>query len=117
MPTPPDATAVTDYLAELDLSDRWTPDQIAGALAAETTAQAARCRILPVDVEGEAVQPYLSDLAEALKRRVAHNLALRALPLGVKASIADAAVATDKVGGLDAEVRRFEAPYRKLVMG
>lgn len=117
MPTPPDATAVSDYLTELGLSDRWTPTQVAEALAAETAAQARRCRILPLDVEGEPVEPYIADLAEALKRRVAHNLALRALPLGVKAGVGDAGVAVFKVGGLDAEVRRLEAPYRKLVMG
>ena len=48
---------------------------------------------------------------------MAHNLALRALPLGVQASISDMAVATTRVGGLDAEVARLEAPYRKVVFG
>lgn len=61
--------------------------------------------------------PWESDLAEALNRRVAHNLALRGLPLGVQASITDTAVATNRVGGTDAEVKRLEAPYRRLVVG
>lgn len=61
--------------------------------------------------------PDLSDLAEALNRRVAHNLALRNLPLGVQASISEGGVATNKVAGLDAEVAVKEAPYRRVVVG
>lgn len=111
MPTPPDVTAVTEYLGDTS----WTPDAIAAAYAAERAAQAAACR-LPVDVDG-VPQPYPDDLAEALCRRVAHNLALRALPLGVAANFADSAVATNRVGGLDAEVARLEGPYRRVLFG
>jgi hypothetical protein len=105
--TPPNVAAVTEYLGD---SVSWGATEIASADAAELSAQAATCR-LPDD------GAYPDDLAEALCRRVAHNLALRALPLGVQATITDAAVATRAVGGLDAEVRRLEGPYRKVVFG
>lgn len=86
----------------------WSDDEIAAALASETAAQARVCRIPVANVP---------DLAEALCRRVAHNLAVRALPLGVQASITDAGSTGFRVGGTDAEVRRLEAPYRRLVIG
>jgi len=35
----------------------------------------------------------------------------------VQASMSEAAVATTRVGGTDAEVRRLEAPFRKLSCG
>jgi hypothetical protein len=60
---------------------------------------------------------YPEDLTEALYRRVAHNLSMRALPLGIQANISEMAVSTTRVGGLDAEVARLEAPYRKRVVG
>lgn len=63
------------------------------------------------------LDPDRTDLNEALFRRVAHNLALRTLPLGVQASLAEGAVATTRVGGTDAEVRRLEAPFRRRTVG
>jgi len=114
MPTPP---SIADVNAYLGTEHSWTPAQVSAALAAETAAQARACR-LPADPPAPAAPtPYPADLAEALCRRVAHNLALRALPLGVSANISEMSVATTKVGGTDAEVRRLEAPYRKLVIG
>ncbi|HWI43264.1 MAG TPA: hypothetical protein VNS81_06560 [Nocardioides sp.] len=83
------------------------------ALAAEARDQANRCR-LPKDDAGDA---FLDDaLREALLRRVAHNLAVRKLPLGVQATLTDIGMATSYVGGTDAEVKRLEAPYRKRVV-
>lgn len=105
----PSIEEVTAYLAETGGS--WPEDQIAGAYAAEKAAQASVCKVPASDTE------WPADLAEALCRRVAHNLALRALPLGVAPSIADGAVAIARPGGTDAEVRRLEAPYRKRVVG
>lgn len=114
MPTAPDLTDVKTYLGT---DHSWTDEEISAALAAETTAQARVCRF-PLDPALPAPpNAYPADLAEALCRRVAHNLAVRALPLGVQASITDAAVATTRVGGTDAEVRRLEAPHRKRVLG
>lgn len=105
------APVLADVKVYLGTGHSWTDAQLTSALAAEKAAQSRVCRV-PADVD---VWP--SDLAEALFRRVAHNLALRALPLGVQASITDAAVATNRVGGTDAEVARLEAPWRRLVVG
>lgn len=114
MPTPPDLNAVKAYLGT---SNVWTDAQITDALAAETAAQ-LRAVKLPADPADPAPpNAYPADVAEALCRRVAHNLALRGLPLGVQASITDMAVATTRVGGNDAEVRRLEAPWRRRVVG
>lgn len=101
-PTVEDVTAYLD-----DQGDSWTPEKIGEAYAAEKAAQASVCTVPADDAE------WSADLAEALKRRVAHNLALRVLPLGVAPSITDGAVAIARPGGLDAEVRRLERPYRK----
>lgn len=57
--------------------------------------------------------PWPDDLREALIRRVARNLAMGALPLGVQATEVGGMV----LGGKDPEVRRLEAPWRKVVMG
>lgn len=113
MPTPPTLPDVLGYLGT-DIS--WTEDQVQSALDAETAAQAAVVRF-PADPPAPAEPlPYPADLAEALCRRVAHNLAVRALPLGVQATVTDAAALNTYVGGTDAEVKRLEAPYRKRVV-
>lgn len=98
MTTVPDAAAVVEYLG----SGYYTA-QVQPALEAETALQAAACR----------VTPYNDALAEALKRRVARNLAMRNLPLGVQM---DEAGGT-RIGSTDPEVRRLESPYRRVVMG
>ena len=79
---------------------------IQGALNAETSAQAGKCRI---------PDPVPADLDEALKRRVVRNLALRKLPLAMLQGDADGGAVV--LPGNDPEVRRLEAPHRKLVMG
>jgi hypothetical protein len=112
VPIAPDIDAVKAYLGE---SAAFEDDQITAALDAETVAQVKVCR-LPDDADPDEPEPYPADLAEALCRRVAHNLALRNLPLGIQANIADGAVSTNRVGGIDAEVARLERPYRKLVV-
>lgn len=114
MPTPPSLTEVTDYLGADNSS---APGDIADAYATELAAQKWACRFPPDPELPAEPLPYPDDLAGALKRRVAHNLALRALPLGVQATISEMAVATTSVGGTDAEVRRLERPHRKLVLG
>lgn len=105
--TPPTVAEIQTYLGS-EIS--WGTPEITSAYTAELAAQADVCR-LPVD------GAYPAPLVEALGRRVAHNLALRGLPLGVSANITDSAVATTRVGGLDAEVARLEAPYRKVLFG
>lgn len=89
----------------------WDTDAVQGAYLAEKAAQASVCKVPADDAE------WPDSLAEALGRRVAHNLALRALPLGVQASLSEGGVAQTRVGGTDAEVRRLEGPYRKRVVG
>lgn len=113
MPTAPTLANVKAYLGT---QHSWTDAQITSALASETAAQLAVCA-LPADADPEAPGPYPDDLAEALCRRVAHNLAVREVPLGVQAAITDTASAVLRVGGTDAEVRRLEGPYRRLVLG
>jgi hypothetical protein len=111
----PSVTDCETYLGDVS----WTTAEITSAYNAEDKAQRARCTIPTVTDPVTLVvsEDYPEDLIEALYRRVAHNLALRGLPLGVQASITDGAVATTQVGGTDAEVRRLEGPYRKRVTG
>jgi hypothetical protein len=104
VPTP----TLAEVKTYLGATASYTDAEITKALAAETAAQAAVCKIPVI---------YPADLGEALMRRVAHNLALRSLPLGIQASITEVAVATTRVGGTDAEVARLERPYKKLVVG
>lgn len=111
----PDTAAVGAYLASIGGPSR-SSEEIAQALATEKAAQARVCRV-PQPTDDEPTPDWPDDLAEALMRRVAVNLAVRVLPLGVQVTLTDTAVATTSVGGRDAEVRRLEAPHRKLVTG
>lgn len=76
---------------------------IQSALAAEQSDQATRCR----------VDLYNDALAEALKRRVARNLAMKGLPIGVQTN----EFGSTSIGSTDPEVRRLEAPYRRMRVG
>lgn len=96
----PTLADVKTYLGQNSASDATVQD----ALDAETAAQRATCRIPAV---------YSADLAQALKRRVARNLAVRNIPLAVFQGDADSGSLTPP--NKDPEVRRLEAPYRKLV--
>lgn len=78
-------------------------DAVNDAYEAERADQANRCRI----------DPYAVPLAEALHRRVARNLAMRNVPLGV---VMDEAGGT-RIGSADPEVRRLEGAYRRVVIG
>jgi hypothetical protein len=103
----PCITEVRAYLETSGLPTSWENGQIEAALEAEKTAQARICTV-PTD---EAAWP--ADLAEALLRRVARNLALRKLPLGIAASEIEAT----RVAGTDVEVRRLEAGHKRWVVG
>lgn len=81
-------------------ADQWDDGELGSALAAELADQTTKCRIPTVVPAG---------LAEALKRRVARNLAMRKVPLGIAVSEVEAT----QVRGLDPEIKRFEAPYRR----
>lgn len=100
MPTVPD---VVDYVGPISA----TEDEVAAALAAEAAAQRSVCRVRAV---------YPDDLREALLRRVARNLAMRSLPLAVLQGDAEGG-SSSILPGRDPEVRRLEAPHRKLTVG
>jgi hypothetical protein len=102
----PDTAACRVYLG-LD-EDR--DDEIDGALFAERSAQARVCRV-PNDAHD-----WPTDLAEALMRRVARNLAARGLPLGFQATVSDVGVGSIRIGW-DVEIRRLESPFRKAPLG
>lgn len=101
MPTTDD---VADYLREGAAS--WATEDLQDALDAEAAAQRSVCRVRAV---------YPDDLRQALLRRVQRNLALRQLPLAVHQG--DAEAGPMLLPGRDPEVRRLEAPHRKLVVG
>lgn len=96
-------TDVKTYLGDVS----WTDAEIQGALTAETAAQTNRCTI---------PEPLPADLAEARMRRVARNLAARAVPLQEFSSF-DGGSTVKTVTRTDPEVVRLEAPYRRLVVG
>lgn len=101
MPTTND---VANYLREGAAS--WVTADLQDALDAEAAAQRSVCRVRAV---------YPDDLRQALLRRVQRNLALRQLPLAVHQG--DAEAGPMLLPGRDPEVRRLEAPHRKLVFG
>lgn len=108
----PDIDDVQSYLGDTS----WTDTEVQAALDAELAAQQAVVRpgyFLAADEDG--VRDYPADLAEALKRRVARNLAMRGVPLSVNQGDADTAPAF--VPRTDPEIRRLEAPYRRLAVG
>jgi len=95
---------VATYLREGAAS--WDTADLQDALDAEVAAQQARCGVRAV---------YPADLRQALLRRVQRNLAMRQLPLAVLQGDAESGVTV--LPGSDPEVRRLEAPYRRLVIG
>lgn len=95
---------VADYLREGAAS--WALEDLQDALDAEAAAQRSVCRVRAV---------YPDDLREALLRRVQRNLAMRQLPLAVLQG--DAEAGSTSLPGRDPEVRRLEAPHRRLVFG
>ncbi|MEU5965950.1 hypothetical protein ABZ777_32495 [Micromonospora parva] len=97
-----DVPKVVHYLGQISA----TEETVGEALQAETFAQARVCRVGAV---------YPPDLREALLRRVARNLALRGIPLAVLRGDAEAGATV--LPGRDPEVRRLEAPHRKLPIG
>lgn len=107
MPLPEDINTTVATYVTADGSAP-TSEEIEAALTAEASAQAKRCRIPEV---------YPPDLVEALCRRVARNLAVRKLPLGIQPIITDTTAVGAHVGGTDPEIKRLETPYRKLVKG
>lgn len=98
--TVPTLNEVVDYLGGRNVAG------VDGAYRAELGAQRDKC--------GERAE-YPDQLREALYRRVSRNLAMRQLPLAMSGGDAEAGPAL--IPGNDPEVRRLEAPWRRLVVG
>ncbi|GAA4698287.1 hypothetical protein [Nocardioides nanhaiensis] len=95
----PDIAAVMAYLPA-----GYPQQEVVDALAAETADQSTRCR----------VTPYNESLRAALMRRVHRHMEMKNLPIGIAQNDEFGGV---RVGSTDPEVRRLEAPYRRLVIG
>lgn len=96
---------VSDYLG----SHSATEETLQDALDAEAAAQRARCDIPAT---------YPADLRQALLRRIMRNLAMRRIAYnGTALGDAEVEPPAFALGGNDPEVRRLEAPYRRLVVG
>jgi hypothetical protein len=102
----PTATEAQTYLQSTGATS-YTLTDIGLALAAETAAQGRVCRV-------DAVYP--ADLREALYRRVARNLAARSVRVASFTSFEGGGTSV-RVPAVDAEVRRLEAPHRRLTVG
>lgn len=97
----PDITDLDDHLKEHSYDD----DDLQDALDAEAAAQRRVCNVPAA---------YSADLRRALLRRAQRALAMKKLKLGVVEPTAD----SDAVRiGWDSEIRRYEAPYRRLPVG
>lgn len=108
----PTVEEVTAYLDARDgASSSWDAAQVENAYNAELAQQRAHVRVQYFADDGAL---YTDDLAEALKRRVARNLALRGIPLAVLQG-EDSSPAF--IPRKDPEVARLEGPYKKLVVG
>lgn len=97
-------TGIISYLGTKGTS--YARADVEQAMYAERDLQRKAC-------VGDEEWPADAALFEALCRRVHRNLAMRGLPLGVQAT---------EVGGIrpaleDAEVRRLERPFRRVVVG
>ncbi|MFC6156151.1 hypothetical protein [Kribbella jiaozuonensis] len=90
---------------------RWTDPALQSVLDAETAAQGRVCR-LPADPED-----YPDDLAAALLRRCQRAIEMRSQPLAVLQDNDEFGSSTVVLPGRDPEVRRLEAPFRRLVVG
>jgi hypothetical protein len=108
----PTVEDVTSYLNGRDgAASSWDAGEVENAYNAELANQKTHVRITYFIDDGDL---YTSDLAEALKRRVARNLAMRGVPLAVLQGDESSPVFITR---LDSEIRRYEGPYKKLVIG
>lgn len=103
-----DLATVTIPQLRTYLGDTSETDQaLLDALAAERVDQANRCR----------VNRYTEALREALLRRVARNLAARAIRVTTFTSFEGGGGASQRVPQSDPEIRRLEGPYRRRTVG
>jgi hypothetical protein len=101
--TVPTLADVKTYLG--NGATRWSDAELTDTLNGEIDAQAAVCR----------TANYTASLRQALLRRVSRALAMKGLPLAMTQGDGDAGPTS--VPGRDPEIRRLEAPYRRLTVG
>lgn len=99
----PNIDDVKAYLGQE--AQRWTDEELDDTLEAETDIQANKCRV---------IDPYPAALRRALLRRVMRALATKQNAFGVSLAVDGE---TSFVPRWDGEIRRLEAPYRRLVVG
>lgn len=102
------AEDVHSYISGKTFPNPW-PDTDAGRQLRKEIEQALQAEQA---AQWRTLNPYYLDsldVEEALRRRVACNLARRALPLGVQMTD----VGGTRISTHDPEIRRLEAPYRK----
>lgn len=98
---------VDDYLGGAG-AHSWTDEQLADALDAEAANQRRVCQVPAA---------YPDDLRQALLRRAARNLAMRRQLTEQPRTDGDFDAPSFVSPGRDAEVRRFEAPWRRVGIG
>jgi hypothetical protein len=91
---------VENYLGETSL----TTEELADALEAEASDQRSRCYTAPT---------YPPALFRALVRRAARAAAMQRVLLGLQ----DSEGFVSRVPVWDGEIRRYEAPHRRMPMG
>lgn len=104
----PDTDDLDAYLGGAG-AHSWEVEELQDALDAESAAQRRVCRIPAA---------YPADLRQALLRRAAVNLAMRRQLTDLPREDVDFPTGAAVVPpGRDREVRRFEAPFRKITVG
>ncbi len=86
----------------------WPTEDLQEALDAEAAAQRRVCRVPAA---------YPPDLREALLRRAARNLEMRRQMTEQPRTDGDFGLPNTVPPGRDQEIRRYEAPWRKLTLG
>lgn len=104
----PDAADLSDWLGGVD-AHSWETADLTAALAAESAAQRRVC-VIPA--------AYPDDLRQALLRRAARSLDMRRqLSEQPRTEGGDFDLPPVAPPGRDAEIRRYEAPFRRVVIG
>lgn len=86
---------------------------LSSVLDAEIDAQNARVRVGHQLTDPLTWDAHPASLREALLRHCARNLAMRRIPLG----IVESDVYSLRVSANDSEIKRLEAPFRRLAVG
>jgi hypothetical protein len=109
---PPPAAAFVEEIRAWISPTNATDDMILTVTAAELENQELVCSWPGRGADPPAVRPDALD--QALKRRVARALAARGVTLGVISTDAD--LGATRLPRWDAEIERYEAPYRVVAI-